>query len=121
MNRDDLRAHCLSKPAAVETFPFGPETAVFKVMNKVFALLPVTEGDHLYISLKCDPILAEMLRRTYKAITPAWHLNKRHWNGVAMDGSVPDDEVRSMIDHSYEQVVKGLTRAQRKSLERQGG
>ncbi len=115
MNRDALRTYCLSKPAVAETFPFGEDVAVFKVMDKMFALLPVS-GD-VYISLKCDPTLADMLRSSYAAVRPAWHLNKRHWNGVYMDGTIPEAEIKSMIDHSYDQVVKGLTKAQRAELE----
>ena len=88
-----------------------------KVMGKMFALLPV-EG-RLQISLKCDPIFAQLLRDTYPAVTPGWHLNKKHWNDVKIDDSIPEDEILEMIDHSYDQVVKGLTRAQRAALQSQ--
>jgi predicted DNA-binding protein (MmcQ/YjbR family) len=115
MDRSDLRAHCLSKTAAVEEFPFGQEVSVFKVMGKMFALVPV-DGP-VTISLKCDPTLAMLLRDTFTAVTPGYHLNKWHWNTVTVDGSVPDDQVRAMIDHSYELVVKGLTKAQRQALD----
>lgn len=115
MNRNELRAYCLSKPAATEDFPFGDDPAVMKVMGKMFALLPL---NGTAISLKCDPTWAVILRQTYPAVKPGYHLNKKHWNGVEMDGSVPDDEIRDMIDHSYDLVVKGLTRAQRKELSR---
>ncbi len=115
MNRNELRAYCLSKLAAVETFPFGDDVAVFKVMGKMFALMPV-EGE-VSISLKCEPTLAEILRGTYAAVKPGWHLNKLHWNSLSMDGTIPDSEVIMMIDHSYELVVKGLTKAQRKALD----
>jgi predicted DNA-binding protein (MmcQ/YjbR family) len=70
----------------------------------------------LTISLKCDPDVAIMLRDTYPAITAAWHMNKRHWNQIAVDGSVPDEEIFNWVDHSYDQVVKGLTKLQRQSL-----
>jgi predicted DNA-binding protein (MmcQ/YjbR family) len=115
MDRNELRAYCLSKPAAIEDFPFGDDPAVFKVVGKMFALLPLNSST---ISLKCDPTWAAILRETYPAVTPGYHLNKRHWNSIQMDGSVPDDEIRDMIDHSYDQVVKGLTKAQRKTLEK---
>ncbi len=115
MNRDELRAYCLSKAAAAEDFPFGDDPAVMKVMGKVFALLPLGGTT---ISLKCDPTWATILRETYPAVTPGYHLNKKHWNSIALDGSVPDDEIRDMVDHSYELVVKGLTRAQREALKR---
>jgi predicted DNA-binding protein (MmcQ/YjbR family) len=96
--------------------PFGPEVDVFKVMNKVFALIPV-DANPPQISLKCDPVLAGMLRETYPVVTPGYHLNKRHWNSVEVDGSVPEDEIKEWIDHSYEQVVRGLSKAQRQVLE----
>jgi predicted DNA-binding protein (MmcQ/YjbR family) len=114
MEREELRAYCLSQKSAVEEFPFGDDAAVFKVCGKMFALLPV--NGPLTISLKCDPDFAIMLRETYPAITAAYHMNKRHWNGVSIDGTIPDDEIYNWVDHSYDQVVKGLTRAQRKLL-----
>lgn len=106
MERHDLRAYCLSKRAVIEDFPFGEDVAVYKVEGKVFALLPVDAP--ISISLKCDPTLAGILRETYTAVTPGWHLNKKHWNTVKVDGSIPDGEILEMIDHSYEQVVKGM-------------
>jgi predicted DNA-binding protein (MmcQ/YjbR family) len=106
MERSELRTYCLSKQAVIEDFPFGEEVAVYKVEGKVFALLPVDEPTS--ISLKCDPTLAGILRETYAAVTPGWHLNKKHWNTVNVDGSIPDNEILEMVDHSYEQVVKGL-------------
>jgi predicted DNA-binding protein (MmcQ/YjbR family) len=114
MNRDDLRDYCLSKPAAVEDFPFGEEVAVMKVMGKMFALLPV--GSSAQISLKCDPDWALILRQTYSAVTPGYHLNKQHWNSVDVDGTILDDELREMIDHSYNLVVKSLKKANREKL-----
>jgi predicted DNA-binding protein (MmcQ/YjbR family) len=120
MNRNDLAAYCLSKTAAQVDQPFGPDVDVFKVKGKMFALLPVA-SDPLTISLKCDPVLATMLRDTYPAVTAGWHLNKRHWNSVKVDGSVADDEIEEWIDHSYEQVVKGLTKAEREQLKKLRG
>ena len=112
-----LRRHCLNQKAAVEEFPFGPEARVFKVMGKMFALIPV-EANPPSISLKCDPLLAQALRETYEAIQPAYHMNKKHWNMVIIDGTVSDDEVREMIDASYDLVVSGLTRKDRDTLEK---
>jgi predicted DNA-binding protein (MmcQ/YjbR family) len=106
MNRDELRAYLLAKAVTSEEYPFGPGTAVYKVAGKLFAIVP--DDDPLSISLKCDPVLATFLRDTYPAITPGYHLNKRHWNTVLMDGSIPTDELTEMIDHSYDLVVKGL-------------
>jgi predicted DNA-binding protein (MmcQ/YjbR family) len=115
MNRSELRAYCLSKRGAREDFPFGEDVAVYKVMGKMFALIPVDAPPQ--ISLKCDPTFAEVLRQTYAAVTPAYHLNKQHWNGVRVDDSIPDDEIQEMIDHSYELVVKGLSKKAREKLE----
>ncbi len=114
MEPHELRAYCLSRRGAREDFPFGEGVAVYKVAGKMFALMP-TDGA-VQISLKCDPIWAAMLRQTYAAIIPGPHLNKRHWNGVVVNSSIPDDELREMIDHSYELVVKGLPRAKRETL-----
>jgi len=119
MNRSELRDYCLSRRDANEDFPFGNDVAVYKVMGKMFALIPVNPSPQ--ISLKCDPLWAEVLRQTYIAVTPAYHLNKKHWNGVIVDGSIPDSEIREMIDHSYEIVVKGLTKKEREKLEQGKG
>src|SRR5450755_570455 len=117
MNQSELAAYCLSKHGASVEQPFGPGADVFKVMGKMFALIP-ENADPPSISLKCDPVLAVMLRDTYPAVTAAYHMNKRHWNSVEVDGSVADDEIEEWIDHSYERVVKGLTRAQKAALAR---
>lgn len=115
MDRETLRAYCLAKTAVVEDFPFGEGVAVYKVLGKVFALLPVSSNP-LSISLKCDPVLAELLRETYPTVAPGYHLNKRHWNSIEIDGSIPEDELLEMINHSYDQVVKGMTKAERTQL-----
>ncbi|MFN8448902.1 MAG: MmcQ/YjbR family DNA-binding protein [Anaerolineae bacterium] len=115
MNRADLANYCMSRHGAVCEQPFGPEADVFKVMGRMFALMPVN-ADPPRISLKCDPTFAEILRQTYPAVTPAYHMNKRHWNGILVDGSVPDDEIEEWVDHAYDLVVKGLTKAQRERL-----
>ena len=112
---DDLRTACLNKTAAVEEFPFGPNVRVFKVMGKMFALLPITEPS---ISLKCDPVLAQMQRDTYPVVKPGYHLNKQHWNTVTVDGTISDSEIREMIDHSYDLVVKKLKKVDRLALQK---
>jgi predicted DNA-binding protein (MmcQ/YjbR family) len=112
-----LRDVCLSLPGAVEDFPFGPETSVFKVGGKMFALSQL-DNPPLRVSLKCEPELAEQLRLTYEAIGPGYHLNKRHWNTVVLDGSLEEPMVRDMIEDSYDLVVAGLPRAKRKALGR---
>lgn len=109
-----VRVYTLAKPGATEEYPFGPDTLVCKVGGKVFVLLSADDGSS--VSLKCDPDHAEHLRATYPAIRPGYHLNKRHWNTVTLDGSVPDDLVRELVDESYALVVRGLTRAVREEL-----
>jgi predicted DNA-binding protein (MmcQ/YjbR family) len=106
---------CGTKPGAAEDYPFGDETAVFKVAGKIFALVTLgpPPGD---ISLKCDPDVAAGLRGRHPAITAGYHLSKRHWNTIQLDGSVPDEELLDLIGHSYELVVAGLTRAERSRL-----
>ena len=118
MNRQALRSYCNSQIGAEETFPFDETTLVFKVMGKMFALIPLgaPEDQPARINLKCDPTLAEILRHTYSAVQPGYHMNKRHWNTVICDGSIPDDEITMMIDESYDLVVKGLKKADRAKL-----
>ena len=108
------REWCLAQTASDEAFPFGPEAAVYRVMGKMFALL--MDGPPR-LSLKCDPAVAEALRAAYPAVTPGYHLNKRHWNTVLLDGSVPDATVREWVEDSYDLVVDGLTRAERAAMD----
>jgi predicted DNA-binding protein (MmcQ/YjbR family) len=114
MERAFLQNHCLQKKGVTLEYPFGPDAMVFKVVGKMFVLIPT--GDPLQISLKCEPAWAEVLRQTYSAVTPGYHLNKRHWNTIVLDGSIPDDEIIEMVDHAYERVVRGLTRKARDKL-----
>ena len=99
-----LRDYCISKDGASESFPFGEDTLVFKVNDKIFALVNLY-GD-LSINLKCDPAFAIELRERYQDVTAGYHMNKKHWNTVVMDGSVPEKEIFSWIDHSYDLVMK---------------
>ena len=115
MTARKLKAICLGLPGAVETFPFSAGLSVFKVADKVFALTPLTE-EPLRVSLKCEPELAVDLRATYPAITGGYHLNKRHWNTVAIDGSLPDRLIADMVEDSYDLVVASLSRAKRAAL-----
>jgi predicted DNA-binding protein (MmcQ/YjbR family) len=110
-----LRDYCLGFPGSVETFPFGRETSVFKVAGKMFALSRLGQNP-LRVSLKCDPPLAEQLREAHPAIIPGYHLNKRHWNTVIIDGSLPQAMLRDMIEDSYDLVVSQLPRSQRQAL-----
>ena len=115
MNPAQLREHCLSFVGAKETFPFGPRTSVFKVAGKMFALSQL-EADSLRVSVKCEPGLAEELRGAHPAVLPGYHLNKRHWNTVIIDGSLPDDAIRDMIEDSYDLIVSKLPRPGRRAL-----
>jgi len=101
---DSLRDLLLSFAGAVETFPFGPETSVFKVGGKMFALSRLAEPS-LRVSLKCEPEVAEALRDEHAAVIPGYHLNKRHWNTVILDGTLSDEAVKEMIEDSYDLVV----------------
>lgn len=114
MHLEDAIAHCLSLPEVVEDTPFGPDVLVFKIGGKLFALtdpgdMPPT------MNLKCDPERALALRDQYAAIQPGYHMNKRHWNTLTLDGSLPAALVRELINHSYELVVNGLSAKARKS------
>jgi predicted DNA-binding protein (MmcQ/YjbR family) len=115
MTSDELRRCCLDKPGAVEDFPFGEQVSVFKVAGKMFALSDL-DGLPLEISVKCDPDLAEALRTQHSAVRAGYHLNKRHWNTVTLDGSIDDNEIRDMIQDSYDLVAAKLTRAERENL-----
>lgn len=107
MNIESLRAYCLSKAAVEETLPFGPDTLVFKVAGKVF-LLTGLDSDPLSFNVKCDPDLAIELRERYDAVSPGYHMNKKHWNTITVDGSVSGKLLKEWIDHSYELVVDSL-------------
>jgi predicted DNA-binding protein (MmcQ/YjbR family) len=115
MTADELRALCLSFAGSAETFPFGPRTSVFKVAGKIFALAPLP-SQPLTVSLKCEPALAEQLRAAHPAVTPGYHLNKRHWNTVIIDGTLPREMIRDMVEDSYDLVVSALPATRRRQL-----
>jgi predicted DNA-binding protein (MmcQ/YjbR family) len=115
MTAAELRLLCLEFPGAVEEFPFGTETSVFKVEGKIFALSPLRSCP-LNVSLKCEPELAEQLRAAHPAVVPGYHLNKRHWNTVTLDGSVSDAMIRDMVEDSYDLVVAAMSRRVRDAL-----
>ncbi|MFC2125030.1 MmcQ/YjbR family DNA-binding protein [Bacteroidota bacterium] len=106
MNIEAYREYCLSKPAVSEEFPFDETTLVFKVAGKMFALTDVDSFKS--INLKCDPDLALRLREEYPAVKPGFHMNKKHWNSVDMDQTVPDQTIFDWINHSYDLVYSGL-------------
>lgn len=115
MDLPSLRAYCLAKPGASEGRPFGPDALVMKVGGKMFAIL-ADQTDPPRVSLKCEPEVAVALREAYDGVAAGYHLNKRHWNTVTLDGAIPDEDVSAWIDDSYDLVVDGLPRAIRSKL-----
>jgi predicted DNA-binding protein (MmcQ/YjbR family) len=112
MDQDQLKAVCLALPGAQEDFPFGDEVSVFKVGGKMFAACRL-DGQPLQLSVKCDPELAVQLRAAHPAIAPGYHLNKRHWNTITLDGSLPDQMVTDLLGDSYDLVVASLPKGRR--------
>ncbi|UCH13703.1 MAG: MmcQ/YjbR family DNA-binding protein [Bacteroidales bacterium] len=115
MNNEEIREYCLSKPAVTESLPFNDTALVFKVMDKMFALLDLSEESR-GISLKCDPEMAIELREHHPEVTPAYHFNKKHWNTVVIDGTIRDKLIYSWIDHSYNLVVQKLPKTKLEEL-----
>lgn len=116
MDIEAFREYCLAKPGVEETLPFGPDTLVFKVMGKMFALTGL-DDDEFTVNLKCDPARAQELREHYAEVRPGYHMNKKHWNTVHFEGDLDKDFLRELIDHSYDLVVKGLPKNARELLE----
>lgn len=114
MDIESYRDYCISKPGVTEGFPFGEEVLVFKVMNKMFALTDIEKFES--INLKCDPERAIKLREENSAVKPGYHMNKKHWNTIEMDGSVSDSNLREWIDHSYALVVDSLPKKTKDEL-----
>ena len=114
MTPEEVAAYALQLPQATEENPFGPGVDVYKVEGKVFAILAPNGSPT--VSLKCEPSLAMHLRQQYEGVTPGYHLNKKHWNTVRLDGDVPRDQIEEMIEHSYERVVAGLPKMVRLRL-----
>lgn len=117
MDLDTIRSRMQAMPGAMDDMPFGPDVIVYKVMGKVFGLIAWKDLP-IRINLKCDPGLALMHREIYEAVIPGYHMNKKHWNTVILDGSLDGELVQSMINHSYELVVKGLRKSDREALKR---
>ena len=115
MDAVELRRWCLAQSGATEDFPFGPNVSVFKVAGKMFAL-SMLERTPLEVSAKCEPDLAVSLRDSYSAIRPGYHLNKRHWNTITLDGSLADQLVRDFVEDSYDLVVSALPKRTREQL-----
>ena len=116
MTLAELQSRLLAKKGASEETPFGPEALVYKVAGKMFALV-AWQSEPLTVSLKCEPGQALFLRDLYPAVRPGYHLNKMHWNTVTLDGSISEEEVRGMIDDSYDLVVASLSRKSRAELD----
>lgn len=112
----DVIDYCMAKKGVEETTPFGPDALVYKVMGKMFAL---TDPDEYppFANLKCDPDRALELRDEHEAVKPGYHMSKRHWNSIYLDGTLPPKLIRELIDHSYDLVVKGLKKADREKLD----
>jgi predicted DNA-binding protein (MmcQ/YjbR family) len=115
MDREAMLGYLAARPGSVEDYPFGDDVAVFKVGGRVFALCGLT-GHPGSVSLKCDPTLAEALRARYPSVRPGYHLNKRHWNTVTLDGSLPDQLIRDLVEDSYDLVVSALPKRTRERL-----
>lgn len=111
---DEFRTYCLAKPGVTESTPFGPDTLVFKVMNKMFAVTGI--DDFEFINLKSTPEKSIELRETHEGIKPGWHMNKTHWNSVFTDGSISDHMIRELTDESYDIIVASLPKKTQKEL-----
>ena len=115
MDANAAQTYLLSKPEAQKDFPFGPDVAVMKVRDKMFATLGEEQGEGR-MNLKCDPDQALALRDIFEAVIPGYHMNKKHWNTLKLDGSIPRGEIERMIDHSYALVVGGLPKKVREAM-----
>lgn len=115
MNHEFLRDYCMNKKGVTEELPFGNDTLVFKVMGKIFMLTGL-EDDSFRINVKCDPETAMELREKYEAVYPGYHMNKKHWNSVEIDGSIPQKEVLKMIDDSYDLVISTMPKKLKEQL-----
>ena len=116
MNKKTVRTYCLTLPLVREDYPFGPDVQVFKIKEKLFALMTTRQGIER-VNLKCDPEEAIILREIFEDVIPGYHMNKMHWNTIILSGSIPDGEIKRMIDRSYCLVVKKLKKIDRGSLE----
>lgn len=115
LNVETIREYCIQKPFTTEEFPFDDVTLIFKVGGKMFAMIPL-DNPRLVVSLKCSPERSVELREKYDSIQPAYHMNKRHWNMIFIDGSVPKELIIELIDHSYDLVFNKLPRKKQSEL-----
>jgi predicted DNA-binding protein (MmcQ/YjbR family) len=117
MNIEQIREYCLKKKCVTEEFPFDEETLVVKVLGKIFILASL-DSIPLQLNLKCDPEKAVELREEYEAVQPGYHMNKKHWNTIVIDGSIPNKKILEWIDHSYNLVAKGLRKTDQERLKK---
>ncbi len=115
MNIEEIREYCITKPEVTEGFPFNDTALVFKVAGKMFALLDLSEESR-GISLKCDPELAIALREQHPEVTPTYHFNKQHWNGINLNGGISNNQLKEWINHSYTIVVDSLPKSKKETL-----
>ncbi len=115
MDIEIFRSYCLAKKGVTESFPFGVDTLVFKVMGKIFALTSIEIFES--INLKCDPDEAVLLREQFSEVLPGYHMNKKHWNTILINGNMDDPQLKLWIDHSYELVVNSLSKKSKQELE----
>jgi predicted DNA-binding protein (MmcQ/YjbR family) len=116
MDYETVKAYLLNKPEAIEDYPFGPNILIAKIKGKMFASLTTNQGTTM-MNLKCDPAHAQELRDVFDAVKPGYHMNKKHWNTLVLDGSLPDSELERLIDHSYTLVFKKLKKSERQAME----
>lgn len=114
--KNNIIEYCLKKKGATQEHPFGPTPLVIKVADKMFALIFEETGKVVRLNLKCDPIIAENLREQHESVQPGFHMNKKHWNSIMIDGSLSESDVFDMIDHSYDMVVKKLPKSLREAI-----
>ena len=117
MNVEEFHRYCMAKPGVEETFPFGEETLVFKVMGKIFAITGL-DADEFRVNLKCDPERAIELREQHHQIIPGWHMNKQHWNTVYFEDGLPESLLRELIDDSYDLIAASLPKKVKNELEK---
>ena len=117
MNIETLREYCLSKPGVEESLPFGPDTLFYKIKGKIFLLTSLNE-DQLRFNVKCDPDLAVELREHYSCVLPGYHMNKKHWNTIVVDGTVSSQKLKGWIDHSYDLIAKQFSSNKAKKSKR---
>ncbi|XEC95988.1 MmcQ/YjbR family DNA-binding protein [Paenibacillus tarimensis] len=113
--KNNIIEYCLKKNGATKDYPFGPDPLVIKIAGRMFALI-FDKGDYFHLNLKCDPVIAENLREQHETVRPGYHMNKKHWNTITINGSLPESDVFAMIDHSYDMVVKNLPKSLQESI-----